>query len=165
MCSRSTQLGAAILGTALSTWSCSHHRTWADGCRIHQPCEAVRSLPRCPPEWAASRLRDSVSESEGGQVVSGKLGFPDAFITQVGCESSSRWQRICCNDFSKPAVLIAEDGTYFGLTGLGCFGDESGSCCNVDASGQKVIARGVVDKGPGEWAYPSFREGVEICAL
>jgi hypothetical protein len=78
----------------------------------------------------------------------------------MGCPFSEN--QSCCNHDWIKAILVGEDGSGVELPNIGCFGDESRLCCNVDVKGQMVVATGVMRTAGQSWF---FRDEVTLCAL
>jgi hypothetical protein len=100
--------------------------------------------------------------------IAGRLQFGETEYTLVGCAPS--WRQHCCNQSSKEAILVVEDGSEFVLPKVGCFGDESRLCCNVPVKEERVVATGVMQvKTSSEtqvdrWRWV-FQDEVTLCAL
>jgi hypothetical protein len=96
--------------------------------------------------------------------VRGPLNIGDGDCTEIQCVPSG-----CCNgcgtalqlgpDFRGPGSGDRRDAETLQLFGAaGCRGDESLVCCDVDAHGQDVVARGVWRSG-----HPWHMDPVKLC--
>jgi hypothetical protein len=138
-------------------------RFWAENCLIHRPCEVLVSpLPPCPREMKTSILPipTTLPGSKTPLSIAGRLQLGGGGSHLKGCPFSE--DLACCNQDSNEAILVGEDGERFGLPHIGCFGDESRLCCNVDVKGQMVVATGVMRLAGQSWF---FRDEVTLCAL
>jgi len=50
----------------------------------------------------------------------------------------------CCNSSYYPFVVIS-DGRVLRIDGFDCHGDESRACCDLAASGERVVATGTLE--------------------
>lgn len=106
--------------------------------------------------------------SEMTYSIAGRLQFGETEYTLVGCAPS--WRQHCCNQSSKEAILVVEDGSEFVLPKVGCFGDESRLCCNVPVKEERVVATGVMqvktwsETRVDSWRWV-FQDEVTLCAL
>jgi hypothetical protein len=123
----------------------------------------VVPIERCEPGNAARPWADFAANALDfeDQVVdlSGRLEFVDGyFSTAVLCPKGT-----CCNHVSVGAELYAEPRPL-SVDGFYCAGDESRLCCNVLATGQKVIVHGRLVKTsfmPVRWEL----RDMSMCAL
>jgi hypothetical protein len=70
---------------------------------------------------------------------------------------------VCCNSSFFPLVVVS-DARALRVDGLDCHGDESRACCNLAASGERVMAEGTLEEeehGPPGWVLRSPK----LCAL
>jgi hypothetical protein len=177
---RSKTLAFVIFGLSAGA-SCSHEGVidnglslglmWAGECRIHRPCEDFSPLPPCPRDMKTSPPPVPATLPPGSEMtysIAGWLQFGETEYTLVGCAPS--WRQHCCNQSSKEAILVVENGSKFVLPKVGCFGDESRLCCSVPLKQQKVVATGVMQvKAWSETRVDSwrwvFQDEVTLCAL
>jgi hypothetical protein len=138
-------------------------RSWAENCLIHRPCEVLVSpLPPCPREMKPLTLPipTTLQQTTMPLSIAGRVRFGRGIRHLMGCPFSE--DQSCCNRDWIKAILVGEDGSGVELPNIGCFGDESRLCCNVDAKGQMVVATGVMRTTGQSWF---FRDEVTLCAL
>jgi hypothetical protein len=122
--------------------------------------------------WATLARR---AEAERGRLVSasGHFVLGPASATLMGC---SRWgpgdsaldspnaQTVCCNTSWAPLGLIS-DGLALGLEDMDCAGDESRLCCSAPATGQAIVATGLLEwengRGDSGWTL----RDPKLCSL
>lgn len=113
---------------------------WPKECLIHRPCQDIKAPPRCPRDMKLSTFPVTPAPSEDSDPtlsIAGRLTLPeDRGQTVAACP--------CCNEASRWAALIGDNGFASRLPNIGCFGDDSRLCCNVSATGQRVVATGKV---------------------
>jgi hypothetical protein len=125
------------------------------GCQVHRPClRPFRSLAACRSGDGAPPWSEVVREEErlrGKSVrVAGRLFVGSGSGTMVGCGwldargEDPDQPPPCCNSSYYPLVVIS-DGRVLRVDGLDCHGDESRACCNLPASGERVIASGTLE--------------------
>jgi hypothetical protein len=137
-------------------------RSWAENCLIHRPCEDIKPLPPCPHDMKPLTLPipTTVQQTTMPLSIAGRVRLGDGIRHLVRCPFSA--DQSCCNHDWTKAVLVSEDGSGVELPNIGCFGDESRLCCNVDAKEQMVVATGVMRIAGRSWF---FRDEVTLCAL
>jgi hypothetical protein len=110
--------------------------------------------------------------------IAGRLRFDEVIDPLTACYGETPWEppgdkrwveteAPCCDSLENGTLLVGEDGSKFELPTLGCYGDESRMCCNVDAKGQRVVATGLIERVDRSdhhkgWA---FQGQVTLCTL
>lgn len=125
-------------------------KDWQANCMIQRACAPeTKEIPICEAQVQQRPWVDVVTEGDrllGKEVwVSGTLGL--SLIKQTG--SGACAPGACCHTLEMQIVLVGEPTGSLPLRGLTCSGDDSTLCCSVPADGQAVVARGVLQKGPG----------------
>jgi hypothetical protein len=130
-------------------------RSWSPDCLIHRACpKPTTALPRCFATLQAvpwDELRRQTELYLGKTVsVSGSLRVSPAIgETAVGCPADH-----CCNDSSTHFILASGNVAHsLSLRVRGkdpdqCVGDDSRLCCEHPATGQLVVATGVLQVDP-----------------
>jgi hypothetical protein len=144
-------------------------RAWGEECRIHHPCPRKRALPLCPKDKATTP--PSPPAPAPGNVrsyaIAGRLYFEPLETTTMSCERRF-WTSDCCNDVYKTAVLISDDGARRLLIDVGCSGDDSRLCCDIEPRGQKLMATFDArfecsdETGICQWSDPNLADLCEI---
>jgi hypothetical protein len=151
---------------------------WDTHCLIERPCTRTWTKPpRCEgsPDavpWATLAPR---AEAERGRLVrvSGHFLLGPGEMTAMACW---RWGRadsavqsanaptLCCNASWVPLGLVSE-GLALRLEDMDCAGDGSRLCCSAPATGQAIIATGVLEweNGRGDAGW-TLREP-QLCSL
>ncbi|HEX6278155.1 MAG TPA: hypothetical protein VFZ53_34155 [Polyangiaceae bacterium] len=122
-----------------------------EGCQVHRPClRPFTSLSACRAGDQAPALSDVVREGDGPRGervrVTGELFVGSGSSTMAGCGWLDARDAAppCCNSSYYPLV-VTEGGRSLRLDGFDCHGDESRACCNLAASGERVIATGTLE--------------------
>lgn len=142
--------------------------------KLEATCLRARGCPKAPPPPPCAAdvtplpLADVLAHRQqyDGQTIAvrGPLNVGDGACTELGCSPGG-----CCNrcgtslqlgpDERGPGSGERRAATSLQLFGTAaCRGDESLVCCDVDAHGQDVVARGVLHGG-----QPWHLKPVELC--
>jgi hypothetical protein len=131
---------------------------WDAECQSQRPCTRDWAKPRrceSPPAAVPWATLAPHALAQRGQLVSvtGNFVVGPGGMTMAGC---SRWRpgqtgsdppnapRLCCNGGWAPLGLVSE-GFALGLEGMECKGDESRLCCSAPATGQAIVATGMLE--------------------
>ncbi len=123
--------------------------------RLGRDCPLPRSIPPCPDGLGAASIEETTAQAEtllGRHInVRGNLNHGFGSCTQNTCLQG------CCNTCRSSFILGTEEAIRYhdaehrkrtllllDAPDLGCRGDESVICCDVEAAGQEVIARGLL---------------------
>jgi hypothetical protein len=144
------------------------------GCRSATGCGPTRALPKCTAAVIAAVAELPVVVAgagglQGKQVtVRGPLRRLNSICTMMFCANS------CCNRCGASLALadaaalaetdaVRRDAMILGIGGpqLSCSGDESLVCCDVETTGQTVVAQGTLQRNGSGWMLADS----QLCTL